>query len=287
MKIIFFGTSKFAENILKKINNISLVVTRPDMPQGRKKILTPPLVKVLAEQKSIPLLQPVKLDDNFNQKISALKPDIFVIAEYGNILPKSLLAIPQHGALNIHPSLLPKYRGPSPVQTALLNNETETGVTIIKLDEKMDHGPILNRQKIIINKQDNYTSLSKKLAQTGAELLIKTIPDYVSGKIKPQPQDHTKATFTKIIKKQDGLITEKKTAQEIHNLWRAYIEWPGIFLSNGTKLLNLELITDKKNNNLLKINRLQPTGKKAMDAQSYINGYLKNNQNSLFISSLF
>ncbi|OGG87666.1 methionyl-tRNA formyltransferase [Candidatus Kuenenbacteria bacterium RIFCSPHIGHO2_02_FULL_39_13] len=306
-KIIFFGTSDFAAIILNKLLQtahcqLAALVTQPDKPAGRKKKLTPPPVKILAQQKNIPVLQPAKLDNNFNQKISALKPNLFIVAEYGNLLPGSTLAIPKHGALNVHPSLLPEYRGPSPMQTALLNDDRQTGITIIKMDEKMDNGPIINQQESIIDKQDTYTSLSKKLAEQSADLLIKTIPDYINKKIKPKKQKHAQASFTKIIKKEDGLITKNKTAEQVFNMWRAYQPWPGVFIESRIKnkelrikLIKIELtnLMNKKNNPLelfiennslyllcanrtvLKINCLQLNGKKSVDAQSFINGYMK------------
>lgn len=293
----------FACPVGLSFGELSTVVTQPDQPVGRKKIITPPPVKILAEKNNLPVLQPGKLDDDFNQKILAGKPDIFIVAEYGNILPQTTLDIPQHGALNIHPSLLPKYRGPSPIQTALLNGDQKTGLTIIKMDAQMDHGSIISKIQLLISKQDTYTTLSKKLAQAGAELLLKTIPQYISGKITPEEQNHRQATLTKIIKKEDGLITQEKTAQDIYNTYRAYIEWPGIYYESRIKnqesrlkLINIELtdLENKKNNPLelfvenknlyltcadntvLKINSLQPQGKKQMNAISYINGYLKN-----------
>jgi len=297
MKIIFFGSGDFATAILNKLlqtadYQLAALVTQPDKPVGRKKILTPPPVKIIAQQKNIPVLQPIKLTSDFNKKILAFGPNLFIVAEYGNLLPDSILAIPQHGALNIHPSFLPKYRGPAPIQTALLNDDKQTGITLIKMDEKMDHGQIINQQESIINKQDTYSSLSKKLAEKAAELLIKTIPEYISGKLKPIPQNHSNATFTKIIKKEDGLITKNKTAEQVFNMWRAYQPWPGIYLESGIKLLDIaladlknssaKLFTENKNlylscanNSVIKINRLQPPGKNPMSAQNFINGYIK------------
>jgi len=297
MKIIFFGSGDFATAILNKLlqtadYQLAALVTQPDKPVGRKKILTPPPVKIIAQQKNIPVLQPIKLTSDFNKKILAFGPNLFIVAEYGNLLPGSILAIPQHGALNIHPSFLPKYRGPAPIQTALLNDDKQTGITLIKMDEKMDHGQIINQQESIINKQDTYSSLSKKLAEKAAELLIKTIPEYISGKLKPIPQNHSNATFTKIIKKEDGLITKNKTAEQVFNMWRAYQPWPGIYLESGIKLLDIaladlknssaKLFTENKNlylscanNSVIKINRLQPPGKNPTSAQNFINGYIK------------
>jgi len=216
-------------------------------------------------------------------------------------LPAALINLPQYKTVNLHPSLLPKYRGPAPIQAALLNNDKTTGATLMLIDEQMDHGPIISQQSININPKDNYLILSKKLAALSSKLLIKTIPNYVSGKVKPQPQDHSQATFTKIIKKTDGLITAHKSAQLIYNMWRAYTPWPGIYLKAKVKNKDLRInfidikLTDlrhtrkspilfSQNKQLylacakqttLHINSLQPQGKNKMDAQSFINGYLK------------
>jgi methionyl-tRNA formyltransferase len=307
LNIIFFGTSDFAEIILKKLlsaESCSLlaVITQPDQPFGRKKIMTPPPAKLLAEQHNLAILQPEEFNEKLEEQLKKFSPDLFIVAAYGKIIPAHTLNIAKYGALNIHPSLLPKYRGPSPIQTALLNGDKTIGTTIMLLDEKMDHGPIINQQSTIINQQDNYLSLSKKLAEQSAELLIKTIPDYLAGKIKAQKQNHQQATFTRIIKKEDGFITEDKTAITIFNMWRAYMPWPGIFgqlRANSKqltiKLLDIELknLIKHKNKPLelfkqeqilylacakqtaLKINQLQPQGKKTMDAKSFINGYMK------------
>jgi methionyl-tRNA formyltransferase len=283
--IIFFGTSDFAGVIFNKLISEKYrltVVTRPDQPVGRKKVLTPPVVKVLAEKNRISVLQPKKLDNAFNKQLSELNPDLFITAEYGKIIPQITLDIPAHGALNIHPSLLPAYRGPSPIQYALLNGETKTAVTIIKMDHKMDHGEIVVQKEFDINPNDTYKTLSAKLANSSASMLVKLIPEYLDNKVTLKPQDHTKATFTKIIDKKNGLVEKAMSANQIYNMYRAYTPWPGIHLADGTKLIDVEI-----KNNLLKINRLQIPGKKDMDAQNYINGYLKNNQTELFISSLF
>ncbi|OIO17336.1 methionyl-tRNA formyltransferase [Candidatus Kuenenbacteria bacterium CG11_big_fil_rev_8_21_14_0_20_37_9] len=231
-KIIFFGTADFAAVILNKLVEAKLsilgVVTKPDQPIGRKKILTPPLVKILAEKNKIPVFQPENLKIFKNDILPAA--DIFITADYGQIISKKILAMPKFGALNIHPSLLPKYRGPSPIQTALLNGDMETGVTIIKMDGKMDHGKIIKNKKLIINNEDTFITLSEKLAKIGAGLLIKIMPEYIADKIKSKKQNHKKATYTQMIRKEDGLINCDKTSGEIYNQWRAYIKWPGIFI---------------------------------------------------------
>jgi len=305
LKTIFFGTPEFAKIILEKLiqdKNLEILalVCAPDKPVGRKQILTSPPVKILAEKNDIPVLQPEKLDKKFIAKLKNINPDLNIIAAYGKILPLEILEIPKYKSINTHPSLLPKYRGTSPIQTAILNGDSETGVTIMLMDEKMDHGSIISKIQFPISNTYNYKILSEKLANASAELLIKTIPDYISGKIKPAEQNHNNATFCKIIKKQDGGINWHKSAQEIYNQYRAFVEWPGIFseLIIYNKKLIVKFIeinlTDKKSNNLigeffienkklfincgdnnlLEIKKLQPQGKKNMTADAFINGYL-------------
>ncbi len=233
MKLIFFGTPEFAVPVLKALIDtgyvVAAVITKPDEPVGRKQILTPPPIKswiMKHETWNIPILQPKKLDKEFTFQVSSFKPDLIVVAAYGKIIPKEILDIPSHGTLNVHPSLLPKYRGASPIQYAILNGDKETGITIMEIDEEMDHGPILVNSKLPIADSDTYETLSKKLAELGAKLLVKTIPDYFLGKIETIEQDHSKATYTKIIKKEDGKIDFKKSAEEIERMTRAYYPWP-------------------------------------------------------------
>jgi len=244
MKIIFVGTPEFGAIILERLCNTEfkpcLVITEPDKPMGRKQILIPPPVKVIARRYNIPVLQPEAIS-NLKSQISNLEPDLIILAAYGKILPKEILEIPKYGCLNIHPSLLPKYRGASPIQYAILNNEKETGVTIILMDEKIDHGPILAQRELeilnpkfqISNKSQNskfkitYPRLSKELAELGAKLLIKTIPEWIRGEIKPQPQDESAATYAKILTREDGKVNWEKSADEIERQIRAFQPWPG------------------------------------------------------------
>lgn len=244
MKIVFFGTSEFGAIILEKLVRTGLspvlVVTTPDRPVGRKQVLTPPPTKVAVQKLGIPVIQPATLTiSNFEFLISKqsqnsnnqnIKPDLFIVAAYGKILPKEILNIPTHGTLNVHPSLLPKYRGPSPVQNAILGGDKETGVTIMLLDEKMDHGPIVANVKFqMTNDKITYPELHNQLAELGAQALIETIPLWVGGKIKPTPQDDSQATYTSILKKEDGRIDWNKEAGYIERQVRALHPWPGTF----------------------------------------------------------
>jgi methionyl-tRNA formyltransferase len=248
MRIVFFGTSEFGAIILEKLVQAGfspvLVVATPDKPAGRNQVLTPPPVKVLAERYHLPVAQPVKLSlakfGMSNLAKLSFEADLFVVAAYGKILPKDILGIPKYGALNVHPSLLPKYRGASPVQAVLLNGEEETGVTIILMDEKVDHGPIIANSKFEIrNSKFMYPELHNTLAKIGAELLIKTIPDWIARKIKPVPQDDSKATYTKIFIKEDGRIDWSKEAGYIERQVRAFTPWPGTYTLWNSKLLKI------------------------------------------------
>jgi methionyl-tRNA formyltransferase len=253
VKIIFFGTPEFAATILKRLISqypnilVSFVITQPDKPVGRKKILTSPPVKILAKRHKIPIEQPEKIE-NCKLKIENLKPDLIIVAAFGQIIPKEILDIPKFGCLGVHPALLPKYRGPTPVQFAILKGDDKTGVTIFLMDEKMDHGPILAQKKIKIEPNETTPMLKTKLAKLGADLLIESIPKWVDGKINPKPQDHKKATYTKLLAKKDGFIdwkklglttekevrppgrsdlTRKRIAKETERMVRAFTPWPG------------------------------------------------------------
>ncbi|MEK7510073.1 MAG: methionyl-tRNA formyltransferase [Patescibacteria group bacterium] len=249
-RIIFFGTSEFGAIILEKLIHAKirplLVVTVPDKPVGRKQLLTPPPVKshIMKHKWNIPILQPENLSTISNQ-LSAISPDLMVLAAYGQVIPKEILKIPRYDALNVHPSLLPKYRGPSPIQTAILNGDEETGVTIMLMDEQIDHGPIVASEKFKMkNQKFTYPELHDTLAKLGGELLIKTIPKWVKGEIMPQPQNHAKATSTKRIAKQHGHIDWSKPALYIERQTRALNPWPGTysFLKVETQDLNPQIL---------------------------------------------
>ena len=241
MKIIFIGTAEFGANILRELigNKFkpALVITSLDKPVGRRLIITPPLTKEIAEQYNIPLLQTEKVLTLKSQIIN-LKPDLIIVAAWGKIIPKEILDIPKHKSLNIHPSLLPKYRGPSPIQSTIINGDKETGVTIILMDSKLDQGPILDQEKLIIE-NPRYQELEKELAIQAANLLIRTIPKWIKNEIKPKPQDEPKATYTKIFDKKSGLIDWKKSAQEIERQVRAFDPWPSTYCKANNKILKI------------------------------------------------
>lgn len=232
-QIIFMGTSFFAKEILKYLieNNlkIKLVVTQPDKPAGRNKALKFSEVKIFAQENNLKLEQFSQLDDQALDVMKKIKPDLVIVASYGLIIPQKMLGQPQYGYINIHPSLLPKFRGSTPIQTALQQGLKETGVTIMKMDSKMDSGPILSQKKIEIDPKDTYLSLEKKLLETTGKFLSKTLGDYLEEKIHPQEQDHSQASYTKMIGKQDGKIDWSKNSDEIYNQFRAFYNWPQVY----------------------------------------------------------
>ena len=210
-------------------------------------------------------------------KAKELKPDFIIVASYGKIIPKEILEIPKYGCLNIHPSLLPKYRGPSPIQTTILNGDKKTGVTIILMDKKIDHGPIIAQQEweMPINKI-RYKELNKELAELGVKLLIETIPKWIKGKIETKTQDESKATYTKILKREDGKINWSKPGREIERQIRAFNPWPGAFtfIKHKDKTLRIKVLeADISKENKLIIKKLQPEGKKAMTFEEFKRGY--------------
>jgi methionyl-tRNA formyltransferase len=247
-KYIFFGTPRFAEVILRELVADGMlplaVVTNPDKPIGRKQIITPPPVKTLAIKAGIPVLQPEQFDAEFLKNLSEYGADFFIVSAYGKILPPELLAIPPQGVLGIHPSLLPRYRGPSPIQTVILEGDKQTGVTLYILDEEIDHGPILGQEILNLTGTETYSELSDSLAVLGAQLILKLLPKYLRGELKPLPQDHAKATFTKKFKTSDGFVDLGKDDPEIiARKVRALSEEPGVYtLRNGkrVKLLAVE-----------------------------------------------
>lgn len=209
---------------------VSAVVTQPDKPRGRELKLAPSPVKMLAQKLKLPMLQPLKArEGKFLDELRELKPDLIVVVAYGQILPAAILDLPPHGCLNVHTSLLPKYRGAAPIQWAIANGEAETGVTIMKMDAGLDTGPILSVRRTPILPADDSQILHDRLAQLGAALLGETIPAYIAGELLPQPQPAEGGTYAAKIKKEDGKIDWNMPAAQIWNRLRAFTPWPGAF----------------------------------------------------------
>lgn len=269
---IFFGTPDFAVPVLNSIIklpflNLKTVVTQPDKPVGRKQELTPPPVKKVALDNNISVLQPEKIKgEEFEKEVKKLKPDVAIIVAYGRIVPENLLAIPEFGFLNIHASLLPKFRGASPIQTAILEGEKETGVTLMKIDAGLDTGPVIFQKEINIDPDDNFETLHDKLAKLGAELLEQSLQDYLEGKIFPTTQNNYQATDSKIIKKEDGRIDWQKSARHIERQIRAFTPWPGAYCGCSNK--RLKIIEAKVSD----INAVLEPGQVSAEHQSIIIG---------------
>lgn len=292
-KIVFFGTHEFAAYILQGLIDfpffeVALVVTQADQPVGRKQILTPPLTKVIAQKYKIPVVQPETLK-NFELPIKDF--DLSVVIEYGRIIPERLLSVPKYKTINIHPSLLPLYRGPTPIQAALLQGDSKTAVTIMQMDASMDTGPILLQKEIAIEADDTFVTLREKLMPLALDALIETIPAFIDGSTKAKAQNNALATYCKLLTREDGQIDWKKTSAEIYNQYRALTPWPGIWTTlNGKRLKLLEIKpTDthlypgklclNKNNiyigtsdGAIEVLSLQLEGKSEMTAKMFING---------------
>lgn len=252
-KIIFMGTPEFAVPTLQKLidNNsyeIVGVFTQPDKPTGRKKALHPPPIKRTALQYNLSVFQPDKLSQKIIIQIKKLQPDVIIVVAYGKIIPQEIIDIPPFGIINIHASLLPKYRGASPIQTAILRGDKKTGVTIMLVDEKMDHGPVLAQQELTITPEETSASLHNKLTKKGADLLEQILPQWLNKKIKPQEQNHQQASYTKIITREDGKINWQDSAEQIEKQIRAFTPWPGAFTFINNKRLKIksaEILNDK------------------------------------------
>lgn len=300
MRVVFMGTPDFAVPVLKQLledgYDVVGVVTQPDRPKGRKKKLTPPPVKIAAMEHGLFVLQPEKIREKAEyEKVLALKPDLIVTAAFGQILPKEILEYPQYGCINVHASLLPKYRGGAPIHQAIIDGEKETGVTIMYMVEKLDAGDILTQTKVPIEEHDHVGSMHNKLSAAGAKLLSETIPDLIKGNIKPIKQDDAKATFAGNIKREQEKIDWSKNGEAIYDQIRGLHPWPVAYTllegeplkvwwgekvktsktaSPGT-IIEIEsdgFLVATGNDVAIKIVDLQPAGKKRMLAESFLRG---------------
>ena len=299
-KLVFMGTPAFSvpilEGLLEEGYEVVAVVTQPDRPVGRKKIITPTPVKEAAVKHGLLVLQPEKISGSEEmEKIIALQPDVIITAAFGQFLPEKLLQAPVHGAINVHASLLPKYRGGAPVHYSIINGEKETGVTIMEMIKKMDAGGIYAQESLPITKQDDVGTMFEKLSALGKQLLLKTLPDILNGNLSPRPQDESKVTFSPNITREQEAIDWNKTAEEIDNQVRGMRPWPIAFTTyeqTRWKLLNVEALAekttaepgtiikkDKKNvwiacgkQTVLAIKELQPAGKGKQAVNEFLNG---------------
>jgi len=297
IKTIFFGTPDFSVptlNLLIKETNLIAIVTQPDKKVGRKQMVLPTPIKKIGLQNKIKVFQPQRIkDEEIINQIKKLNPDLIIVAAYGKIIPKDILDLPKYGCINIHASLLPKYRGASPIQTAILNGEKETGITIMVMNEKMDEGDIIAQIPEKIYNNDTSESLHNRLSKTGANFLIKTLPDYINKKIVPQKQNNKSATYTKIIKKEDGKINWQQNSYKILRQINAFTPWPSAYTfidqkrfkitkaqaidkdsekQNGTIILFENKIAIACSKSILLIEKWQPEGKKEIKTSDYLLG---------------
>jgi methionyl-tRNA formyltransferase len=244
MRIIFMGTPEFACPTLSKMiergEQVVAVVTQPDRPKGRGQQTLPPPVKVLAEEHGIPVLQPVKVrQPDVIEQIRSYNPDLIVVVAFGQILPKALLEIPRHGCINVHASLLPRYRGAAPLNWCIINGETETGITTMMMDVGLDTGDMLLKKSTPIDPDEDTRSLHDRLSKIGADLLADTLDQLAAGKLVPEKQDDAVTCYAPMLKKEDGLIDWGKDACSIKNLVRGMTPWPGAYSYLDDKLLKV------------------------------------------------
>lgn len=296
------GTPEFAvpslEALIKDGHEIVGVITKPDKPQGRKMIMTPPAVKICAQKHNLQIFQPEKLktEESINL-IKNLNPELIVVVAYGKILPKQILDTPKHGCINVHGSLLPKYRGAAPIQWSIINGDLTTGVTTMLMDEGLDSGDILLQSEVYINDIDTTETLKEKLSVVGANLLIKTINQLENGTLTPIKQDESKVTLSPPLEKTIGAINWNKTAKEIHDLIRGSNPWPVAYTllkgnlfkiyrsqvskyrgNNPGQIINTNPLTIScGNQTALELIEVQIAGKKRMPAADFARGYRLSN----------
>lgn len=295
-KIVFFGTDDFSVPSLQALIDsefdVVAVVTKPDVPSGRGKKIVPSPVAELAKKHGLPLLQPEKIDSQFVDQLIKVSADAGVLVSYGKILPQEVLDVFPRGIINVHPSLLPKYRGPSPIEAAILNGDAETGVSLMDLDVKMDAGPIYLQHTLRLDQTETRTELYEKLASIGAKMLADNLEGIISGDIKATPQNDDKASYTKLNSKADGLLSKEKLdqpAEKIERMIRAYRAWPGVRLEDNTQIIEARILDGVEispgeikiddgrmligtSTDAIEVLRLKPAGKNEMGVGDYLRG---------------
>ncbi len=297
--LVFCGTPRFAVPTLEKFvaagHRVRLVVTQPDRPKGRGLELVASPVKQSALALHLPITQPdrIKTNDDFRTQLSAIHPDAIIVVGYGRIIPQWMLDLPPHGNINLHASLLPKYRGAAPIQWAIAQGETVTGNTTMRIDAGLDTGDILLQQQLPIAPDDTAETLAPRLAAIGADLMIETLTALQNGSVTPRPQDDAIATLAPILKKEDGLIDFSRSASDIHNRMRGFQPWPGAYTkfrgktlqvlkaiplldpnpSAEIKVIGSRLLVGCGHNSSLELLELQLEGKKRTSAHDFLHGY--------------
>ncbi len=305
MDVVFCGTPRFAVPTLQALLDagefkLRLVVTQPDRPRGRGLQLAPSPVKQLALSRNLPVVQPAKIKENpeFRAQLQAIRPQAIVVVGYGRIIPQWMIELPPLGNINLHASLLPKYRGAAPIQWAIANGESVTGVTTMRIDAGLDTGDILLQREVSIRADDTAESLAPRLAEEGARLMVQTLCGLREGRITPRPQDHTQATLAPVLTREDARIDWRRTAREIWNRMRGFQPWPGAFTTFRGKNLNLwearpleaafappprmsgeiriqdeRLLVACGGGTALELLTVQPEGKRRMSARDFLHGY--------------
>jgi len=311
MLLVFCGTPRFAVPTLERLveagHSVPLVVTQPDRPRGRWMDVAVSPVKDAATRLGITVVQPAAIKNNaeFRDQLAALAPDAIIVVGYGRIIPQWMIDLPRLGNLNLHASLLPKYRGAAPIQWAIANGESVTGVTTMRIDAGLDTGDILMQRKIAIDPEDTAVTLGPKLASIGAELMVETLRGLETGQLRPTPQDHSQATLAPILKKEDGRMDFSRSARDVLNRLRGFQPWPGAFTMFKGKTLQVHRAQrrqhavaltpgeiavegthlfvscgkgndrnkDENAGTALELIEIQLEGKRRMSAQEFINGY--------------
>jgi methionyl-tRNA formyltransferase len=304
MRLVFCGTPQFAvptlEAVLEAGHEVVLVVTQPDRPIGRDQKLQAPPVKQTALARFIPVVQPEKIKNNpeFREQLEAVAPEAILVVAYGRIIPQWMLDLPRHGNINLHGSLLPKYRGAAPIQWAVANGEIVTGVTTMRLDAGLDTGPMLLAQAIPIGEEETSVDVYQDLAEVGAQLIVETLRRLETGDLFPTQQDHTLATHAPILTREDGRIDFSRSAKQIHDRWRGFQPWPGAFtLFHGKKMIahrlhpvehtgpiepgiihlhEGRLLVGCGERTVLELDEVQLEGKRRMSAAELLRGYQLN-----------
>ncbi len=295
-RLVFMGSPDFSVPslcVLAECYPVVGVVTQPDRPAGRGRTLVPPAVKLAAQNIGIPVIQPERLRTaEAMEQLRRWSPDLIVVAAFGQILRQEVLDLPRYGCVNVHASLLPRWRGAAPINAAILAGDAETGVTIMKMDAGVDSGAMLAQRGIPIAPEDTAGTMFEKLAQLGADILIETLPDYFSGKIQPQAQDDSRATYAPMLKKEDGLLDFNRPAEELARRVRAFNPWPGTFFEweGGQLKVRRARVSDEKSpgagsrltvegrpaigtsDGLLILEEVQPAGKNPMPGKAFLAG---------------
>jgi methionyl-tRNA formyltransferase len=294
-KVVFMGSPDFSLPTLRALANtydVVGVITQPDRASGRGRELKAPPVKTLALELGIPVMQPEKLrQPEAMEQLQKWNPDLVVVAAFGQILRKDVLELPRFGCINVHASLLPRWRGAAPINAAILHGDEETGVTIMKMDVGLDTGPILSQRSIPLSRDDTAGSVFEKLSQLGADLLIETLPDYLSGKLMPTPQPEEGMTYAPMMKKEEGQLDFTHDVHELERRVRAFNPWPGAYMdldgtllkihrahvemgdaAAGQRLIDRDQPAVAARGGILILDEVQPAGKKSMSGKSFLAG---------------